>query len=801
MIKSYLKSAWRNIVNNKGIFTINIGGLAIGIASCIIISLFVFDELSYDRFNKNASEIVRVVFKANINGEDIKEAVIMPPVAKTLEREFPEVLKGTRLRKINNASLNYNNNSYRNLQFAYVDPNFFSIFSLPIIKGDKTNPLSQPNTIVITQKEAHTYFGNNDPIGKVLEIDEISFTVTAVMADIPLNSHFHFKIFASMLSYKNATNTSWMDSGYHSYLLLKKGTKRQDLETKLPAIVKKYMGPQMQEEVGMSFSEFTKKGKLGLFLQPLTDIHLKSDFSTASTLEKGGNMQSVYIFAALALFMLLIACINFMNLSTASSTKRAKEVGVRKALGAHKNQLIHQFLSESFIATAIALVIALLLVSLMLPLFNSLTSKELQISFLLNPTIITALLALLFGISFLAGWYPAFYISSFNPIAALKNKFIPKGKSKGIRSALVIFQFVISVGLITGTLIVQQQLSYIQNKNIGYNKEQLLVIRNADLLDTKKDAFKNAIAANANVSHITTSAFVPAGNSDSNMTGIYINHTFDRRTHIYNIDEQYIPTMGMEIIKGRNFSKDFGADSLNVIINETVSKKLGFGEQPLNKTITIHIGNVEQNLNVIGVVKDFHFRSLRQEIDPLIMLNNPYGGLIVRANVAEMGQLITTIENLWNSYNTSEVFSYELLDQSYNAIYIEENKMSMVVLIFALLTIFVACLGLFGLVTFTAEQRVKEIGIRKVLGSSVSQIISMLSKDFIKLVCISFFIAFPLAYFIMDYWLSGFAYRIKMQWWIFIVAALITVVIAYVTIGWKSYKAATKNPVLALRPD
>ncbi|MFK5972568.1 MAG: ABC transporter permease [Flavobacteriaceae bacterium] len=801
MIKNNLKIAWRNVIKSKGLFLINVIGLAIGLATCLIILLFVADELSYDCYNEKANEIVRVVFKAKINGEEIREAIVMPPVAHTLQREFPEVLEATRLKRISNPKVTYNNTAYRTSTFAYVDSNFFDIFSLPIIEGDKNTPLNEPNTIILTQNEAVKYFGKTNPIGQVLDIDDLQFTVTAIIDEVPDNSHFHFDMFASMTGYKNARNTSWMDSGYHSYLVLKKGSNSKDLEAKLPAIIKKYMGPQMKAEIGMSFDEFTKDGDIGLFLQPLADIHLKSNFSSASTLEKGGDIKAVYIFSAVALFMLLIACINFMNLSTASSTKRAKEVGIRKVLGSNKKQLIGQFLMESFIATTVSTIVALVLVVLMLPMFNVLSGKELQITYLLSPKIMGAILGLVVFISLLAGWFPAFSISSFNPISALKNKFSGTGKTKGIRSGLVIFQFVVSVGLIIATIIVEQQMSFIRNKDIGYEKEQLLVLREAYFLGANKDAFKNQIRNDSRVTNVTTSAFVPSGRSDINMTGIYINHKFDRRTNIYNIDEEYIPTMGMEISKGRNFSTAFGADSLGVIVNETTVKKLGFGNDPINRTITIHIGDIEQNHRVIGVVKDFNFHSLRQEIAPLIMLNKPYGGLIVRANVAEMAGLIESITALWDAYNVEEPFSYTVLNESYKATYLADDRMGNILQIFALLTIFIACLGLFGLVTFTAEQRFKEIGIRKVLGSSVPQIVSLLAKDFLKLVVISMGLAFPLGYYFMNKWLEDFAYRIEIKWWVFALAGLIAVFVAFATISYRSVQAALMNPVRALKAE
>ena len=803
MFRNYFKIAWRNLLKNKGLFSINIIGLAIGITSCLIIMLFVVDELSYDRFNEKSNEIFRVVFNASVNGEQIKEAVVMPPVAEALVKEFPEVIGATRIRIIGFPKVSYNKNSYRNGSFAYVDPNFFETFTLPILKGNEISPLKEPNSIVLTEQIAAKYFGKEDPIGKILGVDDLQFKVTAIIDNIPNNSHFHFDMLASMLGNKDAKSTSWMNSGFHTYLVLKKGSDYKDLESKFPAIVKKYMGPQMMDEVGMSYAEFTKDNKLGLFLQPLTDIHLKSDFSNASTLEQGGGIKSVYIFGAIALFMMLIAIVNFINLSTASATKRAKEVGIRKVLGSKKKQLISQFLTESFIASGIAMVLAIIGVMVLLPLFNRFSGKELQAVFLLTPTIILTFITLIVIVSLLAGAYPAFYISSFKPVLALKSKFSDSGKSKGIRSGLVVFQFVISTGLILATLVVNQQMSFIQNKDIGYNKEQLLVMRDAHFLGTNQAAFKNELLNDPRVENITTTAFVPAGFSDTNMLGIYINQKFDRRATVYNIDDQYIPTMGMELIKGRNFSKEFGTDSLNVIANETTIQKLGFGDDPIGKTFSIHVGNTntEKEFTIIGVVKDFHFNSLRQKIDPLIMLYNPYGGLIVRTKVADMSGLIESASSLWNSYHIEEPFSYSLLDESYEATYLSEKKMGDILSLFALLAIFIACLGLFGLITFTTEQRFKEIGIRKVLGSTVSQIMTMLSKDFIKLVFISFLIAFPLGYYLMNKWLLDFAYRIEIHWSTYVIAGLITVMIAFFTISFRSVKAAITNPIKSLRTE
>jgi len=776
MFRNYIKIAWRNILKNKGIFSINIVGLALGIASCLIIMLFVVDELSYDRYNEKADEIVNVVFRAKVGGEEIKEGSIMAPVGEALKQEFPEVLDATRIRNIGTPKIVVDNQAYREDKFAYVDTNFFNIFTLPIIEGDDRNPLQEPNTAVITKAEAEKLFGVNSAIGKLFYLggQEQPFRVTGIIEKVPQNSHFHFDIFASIEGLDEAKSDSWFGGSFFTYLLLKEGSDYKNLETKLPYILEKYMGPHMQEVMGTPFEEFTKENQLGFRIFPLTDIHLYADNPVDEQLELGGDIRYIYIFSAIALFMLLIACINFMNLSTATAAKRAKEVGIRKVLGSDKKQLISQFLSESLIATLLSVLLAAILVVVSLPYYNELSGKNLELGYLVQPSVLASLLFLTLLVSFLAGGYPAFFLSSFKPIAALKNKFLGGNKNKGIRSGLVVFQFVVSAGLILATLVVNQQMQYVQNKDIGYERDQLLVIREAYLLGNDQEAFKNEMLKNPKVASISQSAFAPAGDSDNNQTSISNDGQFVRRMPVYNIDENYISTMGMELIAGRNFSKEFGADSTNIIINETAAKVLGLGETPLGKMITEGDNNKK---TVVGVVKDFHFKSLHQPIDPLFMMYAPYGGLIIKAKSADMSGLIADANTLWNGFGSDEPFGYTLLNESYRQTYVTEQKMGTVLNVFALLTIFVACLGLFGLVTFSAEQRFKEIGIRKVLGSNVSEIVAMLSKDFLKLVFISFFIAFPLGYYLMNKWLESFAYRIEMQWWLFALAALITSII------------------------
>ena len=805
MLKNHLKIAWRNIIRNKGIFSLNIAGLALGIASCLIIMLFVVDELSYDKFNEMADEIFRVVVKAKIEGENVREAVVMPPVAETLKREFPEVEDATRLRRMGKPNVTYNNTKFKNSKYTYVDPNFFKVFTLPIIKGESSTPLSEPYTVVLTKKEAERYFGSTEvAIGKQLQLNEEQqpYTVTAVIDEVPRKSHFHFEGFVSMEGYELAKKGTWLNSDFFTYLVLLEGFDYRKLEARLPKVLEQNMGPQLPAALGITYAEFSKENSIGMFLQPLTDIHLNPEFSKASTLEEGGDIKYVYIFSAVALFMLLIACFNFMNLSTATAAKRVKEVGIRKVLGSNKKQLIKQFLMESAIATMMAMLIASILLAVSLPFFNDLSGKELQVQELLKPLVLAILLGGAIIVSLLAGGYPAFFLSSFKPISALKSKFLGFGKSKGIRSGLVVFQFVVSAALILATLIVNQQMDYIQNKDLGYDKNQILVLRDSYLLGNQNETLKKELLKNPKVSDVAQSPFVPAGPSDRSMYTIYMDGRFKRRSEQYKVDENYLSVMDMTLLEGRNFSKDFGSEEGNVIINQSVAKAFGLGESPIGKTFNIGgLYEGAKKLTVIGLVKDFNYASLHHTIEPLFMTYDPYGGLIVKAKTKDMAGLITDVQKLWNGFNTDETFSYTLLDESYRQTYISEQKMGTVLNVFALLTILVACLGLFGLVTFTAEQRFKEIGIRKVLGSSVTQIMAMLTSDFLKLVGISFLLAFPLGYYLMEKWLQGFAYRINMQWRLFALAALITILIAFMTICYRSYRAATMNPVKSLRTE
>ena len=803
MFTSYFKTAWRNLRKNKLFSFINILGLSIGMATCFIIMLYVQDEMSYDKFNVNADNIVRVVFHANINGGEINESVTMPPVAQTMKKDFPEVQDATRILNMGASKVTYQEKTFKDDLFALVDPNFFSIFTLPMIEGDAKTALARPNSIVITKQAAAKYFGKENAIGKTLGFNNNTefYKVTGVIENIPANSHFHFDIFGSMTGWKDANSDSWMDGGYHTYLLLRPGTDITKIEARFPDLVAKYMGPQIQQRMGLTLQQFRTKGNsLGFALQPLTDIHLHS--ATNNEFEPGGNAGYVYIFGGVALFMLVVACINFINLSTASASKRAKEVGVRKVAGSNRFQLIRQFLSESILLTFFALLVAFALVELALPAFNNMSGKSLH--FEATPTLVFIGLGLLVGIT--AGIYPAFYLSSFKPIAVLKGKLITNHKSFGLRSSLVVFQFFISVALIIGTIVVYQQMKFIQNKDLGYNKEQLLTIPNSYLLGNNEHVFKQQMLQDPRIVNATVSWYKPAGPSNYNNALAYPqgNDNLIVDGVDYHVDENYIPTLGMQMIAGRNFAAQYPTDSLGIILNETAVKALGFtNANAVGKTIIRQNSDKGNNavFHVVGVVKNFNFKSLHDAITPLFMSLQPEGGLIFKIKTTDVQGLLTDMKKRWDSYKTNEPFSYSFMDDLYNKTYSAEQKTGTILNLFAILIIFVACLGLFGLVTYTAEQRTKEIGIRKVLGASVSQVTGMLSKEFLKLVLIASLIAFPVAWWAMSKWLQSFAYRINISWWMFAVAGIAALFIALITVSFQAIKAAVANPVKSLRTE
>ncbi len=806
MLKNYFKIAFRNLWKNKSFSAINIAGLALGIATCIIIMMYVNNELSYDRYNEKADRIVTVYFQGNVQGQKMNEASVMPPVAQTLKKDYPEVEAATRLRDYGIPKVVIGNKSFKEDAFAYVDSNFFQVFTLPLIKGDAKTALLEPNTIVITKEAAHKYFGNGNPVGKIISLKDdknTAYKVTGLIDKVPVNSNFHFDLFASMASLPESKEPTWMSSNFFTYLLLVKDYDYKKLEAKLSEVVQKYMAPQMLKAIGMSLADFRKQGNdISFHLEPITAIHLDPDFP--NHLSTPGDIHTVYIFGAIAAFMLLIACINFMNLSTAGASKRAKEIGVQKVLGAIKSQLIKQFLLEAIIISAIALLIAIGLIYQALPVFYQLTGVKLNLSFSEYPLLLPGLLVFVLFTGIVAGSYPAFYLSSFKPVAVLKGKFISGKSSINLRSGLIVFQFFISILLIVSTTVVFKQLYFMKHTDVGYNKDQVMIIQDTWMLGKNQNYFYDQLHKDPRIASVSMSGYIPAGPSDNNNFFVSPMQSPDKliKTLRYDVDENYIATLGIQMQTGRNFSKEFATDSSAVILNETAASAFGWGDKAVGHYIMHEDHGKKSTYQVAGVVKDFNFRSLHEGISPLVMRFAPNPSvLIVKLKTKDASALISTLSKLWAASGAEDAMPYSFLDDRFNNTYKAEQKAGTILAIFACLTIFVACLGLFGLAMFTAQQRTREIGIRKVLGASVMQVSNMLSKEFLKLVFIACFIAFPLSYWAMTKWLQDFAYRTDISWWIFFIAGTSAIMIALITVSFQAIKAAIANPVKSLRTE
>ena len=815
MLRNFFTIALRNCWRNKATSLIHILGLALGIATFLLIVLFIQHERSYDRYNKQADKIARVTFHGQMNGNDVREATVMPAVGADLQREFPEIQAATRIVSQGFHRISYGDRTFREDALAFVDSNFFRVFTLPLIEGDPRTALQQPNSVVITRAVAKRYFGNEDPMGKVLEFkdDKEAMTVTGLIDRVPDNSHFHFDLFGSMASYPDSRSPTWLTSGYYTYLVLPANYDLKKLEAKLPAAVEKYMSPQLKASLGVTLSQFRANGNnLNLELQWLTDIHLHSNL--AGELQPPGDIRYIYIFSVVGAFMLLIACINFINLSTASAGKRAREVGIRKVLGSFRSQLIGQFLAESLLLTLVGMVIAIGLVYAFLPFFNAITGLELSLDLSTGSWLFPALLATLLITGLLAGLYPAFFLSAFNPVTVLKGLFTPGKKGATLRSTLVTFQFFISICLIIGTAVVYQQLSYIRHKKLGYDRDQVLVVQETYWLGNNQPYFRDQLLQNPRIAGISASGYLPAGQTNNSTFIFYPDGLKDQLVYSsqYAVDEKYVPTLSIQVIAGRNFSRDFPSDSNAALINETAAIKMGWitPGRPYDATGLLKHSitqkdntGIGKSYHVIGMIRDFNFRSLHELITPLVMtLDTAMGGdLIIKTRTTDIAGLVTTIGKSWAALHPGMPFSYTFLDDRFNNMYKNERHIGLILGIFAGLTIFVACLGLFGLATFTAERRTKEIGIRKVLGASVGTIVALLSKEFIRLVGIAFLIAAPVAWLVMNRWLRDFPYRISIGWWVFVLAALLAMAITVLTIGFRAMRAATANPVDSLRTE
>lgn len=812
MHTNYLKIAWRNLLKNKTFSLINVFGLAAGLACFILIALYVADELSYDRHHEHANRIYRIHSDIVFGGNKLHLAVASDPMGAELKNDYPQVEEYVRFFAPGNVVRVKKGNEYiRETHTVFADSTLFNVFTLPAIAGDTKTALNEPNSVVITERAAKKYFGTTNAIGKLIETgtapNEI-YKVTAVIKNIPRNSHFNFDLIFTM----DNVDYEWgnhLSNNHQTYLLLKPGTDYRAFEKKFDEYIDKYVLPVARQYMNVqSMDEFRKAGNsIQYSLMPLTNIHLYSD--RQAEMGVNGNIQYVYIFSVIALLVLLLACINFINLSTARSAARAKEVGIRKVLGTERKSLISQFLTESTLTVCIATVFALGMVWLSISWFNNLAAKELSFAELFQWRYMFFLLALPIAIGLVAGMYPAFFLSSFAPIAVLKGKVNAGFKRSNARNAMVVVQFFISILIITGTIIVYQQLHFIQSKKLGFQREQVLIVRGTAALQNNIEAFKNEVAGLSGVSDVTYAGFLPVANSSRNdntySTETVMNSKNGFSMQSWLVDERYIPFLGMEITKGRNFSKAFATDSNAVIVNETAARLMGMDNPVGRKLYTYDQGPeglFQISYHIVGVVKNFHYESLRQNVGPLMFRYGKSDWTIAfKVSTTDVQGLIGSIESKWKAMAPGQPFAYSFMDEWFDDLYRVEQRKAKLGFTFAIIAIAIACLGLFGLASYMAEQRTKEIGVRKVLGATVSGITTMLSKDFVKLVGIASLIAFPVAWWAMNRWLQDFAYRINISWWVFALAGFIALFIAVLTVSSQAIKAALTNPVKSLRTE
>jgi putative ABC transport system permease protein len=807
MFKNYLKTAFRNLFKNKFYTSINIIGLAVGIATCLLILLYVLDELSYDRYNVNAGRIYRVNNEVKFGNNHFDLAVAPAMMGPAMVKEFPQVKQYTRIQWYGGFLVRKGNENLRENRVAYGDSTLFDVFTLPMIDGNPKTALKEPHSLVITETVAKKYFNRTDVAGKDMLINDTgNYKITGVIKDIPAQSHFNFDFFIANAENPESINDNWLSENWSTYVLLDKKADVIKLQPELNKMMDRYVGPELQGVTNLTIDQFKKVGGyVRASLTPLTDIHLHSN--KVGELEANSNVQFVYIFSAIAIFILLIACVNFMNLATARSSNRAKEVGVRKVLGSLRKNLVQQFLTESLLISFIALAFAVFIAALLLPYFNQLADKHILTNTLFRSGMIIPLVLLALVVGMLAGSYPAFFLSAFQPVDVLKGKLAGGFKRSWLRNALVVFQFVISIVLIIGTVVIYQQLNYIHTKDIGFNRNQVLVINSTNALGESAATFKNELLQISGVQNATLTGYLPTDfnrNNDAFFTSPTLNQKDAISMQIWNVDENYIPTLDMKLLQGRNFSKQFLTDSTGIIINEAAAKFLGSKDLLNKKLYRIRDLKSKQldELHIVGIVKNFNFNSLRDVITPLALhLGESRRNISVRVSTSDISGVIAQIKNKWQTMAPGLPLDYAFMDDQFNRLYSTEQHTGLIFITFAVIAIVIACLGLFGLVTYATEQRTKEIGIRKVLGADVKNIVTMISKDFFKLVIIASVVAFPLSWWAMNKWLNEFAYRIHIAWWIFLGAGLLTLFIALATISFQAIKAAIANPVESLRTE
>ena len=816
MLKNYLKVAWRNLMKNKTFSFINIFGLSIGLTCCMLISMYLHYELSYDSHHKNVTRVYQLGTTFVKEGKEERTANTPAPMARTMQMAFPEIEKGTRLMRLfsdDKTLLQYQDKdgklkSFNETRGYLADSTFFQVLTYHFIEGSPETALTNPNSLVVSEEIAKKIFGKEQALDKIVRVTsstngDFDFRITGVFRPSKSPTHIDARFF---LSVNGGNNAQFMNSVtdlatnnmYYTYFLLKPGSDAKKLEAKFPAFIEQYAGKDLKA------MGFHKKQ----FLTAVKDIHLYAN--TTSNVTAGGSLTYLYIIGSIALFTLLIACINFMNLSTARSSKRSAEVGVRKVLGAEKNSLIKQFIGESILTSVIALVVALVFAWVLLPLFSGLAKKEIVFSFQQHGQLLGGFLILAVLTGLIAGSYPAFYLSSFRPVKVLKGRISNSLAALSLRKALVVFQFIISVGLIVASVTINNQMKYMQSKDLGFVKEQQIIIPLRG--QTSKGIYaglKTELIKNSHISGAGASLFYPGTINPSDMPfykeGDNVNNS--KQVFMNWTDESFLQTLGIKPVAGRLFSKEFPADTnAKLILNQEAIKQIGFKNEQdaIGKNVVFDWQGESYRYEVIGVVKNFHFKDLHSQIEPYgFQLNNrpQFNYLIAHAKTGDMGSVLASIEEAWKKLNPNEPFEYNFLDQDFQKNYEADMRLAAIVRNFTIIAILISCLGLFGLATFSAEQRTKEIGVRKVLGASVGSVVGLLSKEFLKLVFIAIIIASPITWLVMNKWLQDFAYRTNISWTVFVITALLAGSIALLTISFQSIRAALANPVKSLRTE
>ncbi|MFC1725371.1 ABC transporter permease [candidate division KSB1 bacterium] len=806
MFKNYFKITVRNLRRYKAYSFINIAGFAIGIACCLLILLFVQDELSYDRYHQNADRIYRIGVKGRLNNNEFNLVSSAPPMAKTLLNEFPEVQKAVRIYKRSDEeySVRYQDNIFNETDFLYADVSVFEVFTFPLIEGDPKTALENPNSVIITKATAEKYFGGENPMGKTLTLNNnYDYTVTGIAENVPHNSHFHFDFLASLVTLGISRTPIWLNNNVITYIVLQKDYPISQLEAKFPDIIQKYIGPQVKMALGITLDEFKSSGgKYDFFTQPLTDIHLHSNFM--AEFESNSDIKYVYIFLVIALFILIIACINFMNLSTARSAARAKEIGIRKVMGSNRTQIIRQFLTESVVLTFISVLIALILVKLTLPFFNNITGKQMAAGYLSSIYLIPLIVGIVFVVGILAGSYPAFFLSSFHPIFILQKRLKTEKKSQSIiRNGLVVFQFAVFIALGVSTFVVRDQLDFIRNRKLGFDKEHIVIINRAQSLGTQFEEFKQEISKHSGVTCSSASSILPG--KQFSVTGFQIEGKPKEEVYqaaVISADYDFAKTYGLEITEGRYFSKEHTSDTLSVVISESAVKSFDF-ENPIGKFILAPSNNRTARIPIIGVIKDFHFESLHQKIRPIVIVPSllQYMYVSVRIRPENISNTLSFLKNKWEYFAPGQPFDTFFLDDQFDSLYRADRRMGQIISVFSVLALFIGCLGLYGLASSSTERRAKEIGIRKVLGASIPNIVFLFTKEFSKWVLIANIIAWPAAWYAMNQWIQNFAYRTGIGWNLFLISGIIAFIIAILTISYQVIISATANPVKCLRNE